>query len=187
IGYRPIGYEPKLVEYALYEKARKDLLTPQRAQAALKQGGLIWRLAREVYPDLEVAVDVVLNTPIPHINTDLKFSREVNRQNINWFDSGLTEEEENLICGVYKVYADETNKVIADVSWWPKPSAWITSGLNVGYWSPDAEEWFRKRLECIQRGEAKLYNAGAWKKAIKFRKTALDFSKQHEALNTAFL
>ncbi|TFK60301.1 hypothetical protein BDN72DRAFT_741368, partial [Pluteus cervinus] len=185
LGYRPMDYEPKVVEYALYEKARKDFLTPQRAQAALKRGGLIWRLAREVYPDLDVAVDVVLNPPIPHINSNLKFSREVNKQNIYWFDSGLTEEEENLICGVYKVYAGV--QVLADVSWWPKPSAWVTSGLNVGYWSPDAEEWFRKRLASIQQGQAKLYNAGAWKKAIKFRKTALDFSKRHEALNSVFL
>jgi hypothetical protein len=34
-------------------------------------------------------------------------------------------------------------------SLWPKPSAWSRSGKNVGYWSPDAEEWFQCRVAYL--------------------------------------
>ena len=60
-------------------------------------------------------------------------------------------------------------------AWWPKPNAMEFGGLNVGYWSPNAENWFIHRVEKIRRGEkvTGLQTQTNWKRSIKFytRKT----------------
>jgi hypothetical protein len=43
----------------------------------------------------------------------------------------------------------------SDVSWWPKPETWENSPLNVGYWSPNCEEWFCERLDHIRTGSSR--------------------------------
>ncbi|HEV7738261.1 MAG TPA: hypothetical protein VGO47_12930 [Chlamydiales bacterium] len=58
-----------------------------------------------------------------------------------------------------------------NLSWWPKQGAWASSGLNVGYWSADCEEWFRNRLASIKDGTAQLRSATEWKKGLRFRGT----------------
>jgi hypothetical protein len=52
------------------------------------------------------------------------------------------------------------------LSWWPKHSAWIKSGLDVGYWSESCERWFQIRLENIRSGDAKLRSGQEWTQAI---------------------
>ena len=51
------------------------------------------------------------------------------------------------------------------ISWWPQDSAWNKSGINLGYWSPDAENWFRKRLDEIHSDNAavRLRTQTHWK------------------------
>jgi len=46
-----------------------------------------------------------------------------------------------------------------------------SSGLNVGYWSPDCERWFQERLSDIRAGKAKLRTAQDWRTSIKNRAT----------------
>jgi len=59
---------------------------------------------------------------------------------------------------------------VSELSWWPKPSAWQLSGLNVGYWSPACEDWFQCHLKEIHSGAAELRNATQWKRAILLNK-----------------
>lgn len=61
----------------------------------------------------------------------------------------------------------------ADMSWWPQQSAWEISGLNVGHWTPDCEDWFRNRLQSIHQGTATLRSASDWKKAMKLQRKAV--------------
>ena len=56
-----------------------------------------------------------------------------------------------------------------DLSWWPKHETWEKSPLNVGYWSPNCEEWFSERLAAIRSGSdrGQPMNASAWGRALK--------------------
>lgn len=61
----------------------------------------------------------------------------------------------------------------ADVSWWPKQSAWQGAGLDVGYWSVDDEAWYQKRLELIRmctNGRSVCMTATEWRNALRFHK-----------------
>ncbi|PBK83599.1 hypothetical protein ARMGADRAFT_886948, partial [Armillaria gallica] len=53
------------------------------------------------------------------------------------------------------------------ISWWPKPSTWEASGLNLGHWSPDCEAWFQRRLGDIKSGTADLRSTMQWKRSLK--------------------
>jgi hypothetical protein len=59
-----------------------------------------------------------------------------------------------------------------DISWWPKPSIWESSGLNVGFWSSDCETWVLGRLKEIREGTAQLKSPSQWKSLLKFRKSS---------------
>ncbi|KAH7871651.1 uncharacterized protein C8R40DRAFT_1023807, partial [Lentinula edodes] len=70
-----------------------------------------------------------------------------------FWDDQLTGEEMDLICGSYEVatgfVSKEGKQQMAIKSWWPRSGSWRSCGLNCGYWSRDAEDWFRNRLDQI--------------------------------------
>ena len=74
----------------------------------------------------------------------------------------------------------------SDVSWWPKPAAFVLSGLSVGYWSEDCERWFQKRLDQCKSGTAVLYNPGSWKHNIRFSKPVKDIAQKNDQLAASF-
>ncbi|KAJ7689236.1 hypothetical protein B0H14DRAFT_2249385, partial [Mycena olivaceomarginata] len=80
-----------------------------------------------------------------------------------YWDDALTQEEMNLICGVYSVETENDGLQKKEVSWWPKPAAFFHSGLNIGWWSPDCERWFQKRRLEIENDRAELYTQNEWK------------------------
>jgi hypothetical protein len=63
----------------------------------------------------------------------------------------------------------EHSKQTSESSWWPKHSAWIKSGLYVGYWTPQCEAWFQERLQMIreQHPDGRPLRATAWNKKIR--------------------
>ncbi|KAJ3803677.1 hypothetical protein F5876DRAFT_17184, partial [Lentinula aff. lateritia] len=65
-----------------------------------------------------------------------------------FWDDQLTLEEMDLICGSYEVATDGIQQT-AIRSWWPRSGAWKSCGLNCGFWSEDAEDWFLTRLHKI--------------------------------------
>ncbi|KAF9455238.1 hypothetical protein BDZ94DRAFT_1139040, partial [Collybia nuda] len=83
-----------------------------------------------------------------------------------YWDDRLTEDEADKICGVYKVATGQYERGIpqtTDLSWWPKPSIWSGSGLNVGYWSEDCEKWYQNHLQKCISGTAELRDPGHWR------------------------
>ncbi|RDX40117.1 hypothetical protein OH76DRAFT_1305915, partial [Lentinus brumalis] len=50
-----------------------------------------------------------------------------------------------------------------DLSWWPKPTTWASSGMYTGIWNPWNEDWFQKRLSGIRNGTAQPMNASSWR------------------------
>src|ERR1700722_1053446 len=203
LGYRPQGYKPDPVDYAAYESLRDQFLSSPRGRAAMLMGGIIARLARGVVP-----YGRVYDGPSDDVFEEGLCLRN-GMQVLAYWDDQLTEDEINLICGVYKV---DTGKIISvmcvkssnlqftgqrdgarggqqttDVSWWPKPSAWLVSALNVGYWSKDCESWFLKRLVAIKNGEADLKSPSQWKHSIKFTKTSLLAAQANDRLASSAL
>jgi hypothetical protein len=95
LGYRPQNYKPDLVDYAAYETARLAFCKSERhARAALPKGGIVWRLVQEcLHPG-----DVLTG---PTANFDHGHSITSNGQTL--WDDDLSEDELDLICGVYLV------------------------------------------------------------------------------------
>ncbi|TDL15454.1 hypothetical protein BD410DRAFT_699480, partial [Rickenella mellea] len=87
-------------------------------------------------------------------------------------------DELDLISGVYRVFTGNGLQTSAS-SWWPRHSAWQKGALNVGYWSPDCERWFQKRLEMIRDGKADLRSANEWKSALVKNKRTPRFVKAY--------
>ncbi|KAK0496917.1 hypothetical protein EDD18DRAFT_1058245, partial [Armillaria luteobubalina] len=53
------------------------------------------------------------------------------------------------------------------ISWWPKPSAWETSSLYIGFWSSDCEAWFQWQVGDIHSGKAYLWTLTQWNHSLK--------------------
>ncbi|CAK5284660.1 unnamed protein product [Mycena citricolor] len=73
------------------------------------------------------------------------------------------------------------------VSWWPQPGTFFTSGLNVGWWTPDCEQWFQSVLKQMRENKAVVLNNGDWKARIRGYSAAGRMAKNLEAVHKEFL
>lgn len=90
------GFSPK--DYRLYERTRDALLAGPQGRAALLAGGLTWRLAIDA-----LGLEYALQGP-----SHTKMSQVVATVNgIEYVDDVLTQEELDIIAGVYFVYSRE--------------------------------------------------------------------------------
>lgn len=97
LGWRSQAYKPDLVDYASYTSARNALLRLPHARAALLKGGILWRLAMEA-----LEANDALQGP-----SDIVYSHGcsiTSSTGTRLWDDDLTQDESELICGVYKVY-----------------------------------------------------------------------------------
>lgn len=61
------------------------------------------------------------------------------------------------------------------------------SGLNVGWWSPDCEHWFRQRLAVIRSGKAELHKQADWKRFLKYYKKTREVAEANEKIAAEYL
>ncbi|KAJ6580103.1 hypothetical protein DFH09DRAFT_1444522 [Mycena vulgaris] len=96
-----------------------------------------------------------------------------------YWDDCLTEQEIDLICGIYHVSTGQggDSTQVAKVSWWPKPLAFDASGINVGWWTPQWEKWYQTRLQQLESGRGTLANHEKWKHNIKFERLGPPYTK----------
>ncbi|KAJ7658857.1 hypothetical protein DFH06DRAFT_990215 [Mycena polygramma] len=186
LGYRRVDYKPTVADYEIYVVLRDRFLTSPRGRAALFAGGIVGRLAREVVDEelasLGPSSDVFL--------TGLRLWDGVSKG--AYWDDVLTEQEIDFICGVYEVATGRINRKsddiqTAQISWWPKPNSFTTSGLNTGWWSPDCDHWFEQRLANIKSGNARLYTQTEWKRYLKYYKKSRDIAVANERIAIEFL
>ncbi|KAG2114049.1 hypothetical protein BD769DRAFT_1391601 [Suillus cothurnatus] len=81
----------------------------------------------------------------------------------------LTQEETETLCGLYYVGTGRGDQTTT-LSWWPTPTLWSASGLDVGYWTHSAEKMFQSRFTAIREGRAKLLTTRKWKGELNFYK-----------------
>jgi hypothetical protein len=144
------------------------------------KGGIVWRLAMQsLHQD-----DVIAGPSESVYQSGICFVEEGSGK--HWWDDDLTEDEMNLICGVYKVFTGKGLQ-ISDMSWWPKHSAWERSGADFGYWSAKCEEWFQTRLTEIRDGKKALRAAGTWSNALSFQRKTRRFINANEELAAKYL
>jgi hypothetical protein len=97
LGWRAQNYRPDAADYAAYEMARNAFLRFSHARAALLRGGILWRLAMEALEPNDA-----VQGPSDHI---IDHGLVILSSNgVQYWDDNLSEDECDLICGVYKVY-----------------------------------------------------------------------------------
>jgi hypothetical protein len=96
LGFRPAGYAFDTHDYRVYEDRREQFFKLPHSRAALLAGGIVWRLALET-----ICPGIALTGPSENI---AHFGDIVETPDGPIVDDSLTEEELNLICGVYDVY-----------------------------------------------------------------------------------
>ena len=89
-----VGYRPSLQDYLSYEKRRDDFLRDVRGPLALRAGGIVWRLAIEALGVEDVLLDVM---EVSGARLDIACGDR------HLVSDTLTEQELDLICGVYKI------------------------------------------------------------------------------------
>ena len=97
LSWHPQDYQPNAVDYESYEAARDSFLSQLHARAVVMQGGILWHLVFESIDNNAVLIGL----------TDEAFIRGdvvCFDTNLECWDDKLTDEDINLICGVYKVY-----------------------------------------------------------------------------------
>jgi hypothetical protein len=101
LGYRLSGYVPLKRDYSTYESIRNNFLTTPRARVALLKGGIIWRLAKESVSEVRV-----MSGPSSEV---YRTGRRIETSAGAVWDDDLSEDELNLISGVYKVFTGNFN------------------------------------------------------------------------------
>jgi hypothetical protein len=182
-------------DYRRYLAERDQAIRSYDGRAAFLSGGIVWRLAIDAMDERDRVVDG------PGIYPTMKNC--VLFDKLTYVDDVLTEHQEAVICGIYRLLASKyylgyiffftiLNMNIADIanpdaqvsflSWWPSASTWRDSGMNVGYWTSSNEKWFRDRRDKILRGEEQPKTASQWRSAIRHHKadTSRILSSAHE-------
>ncbi|KAG1739540.1 hypothetical protein EDB19DRAFT_1851854 [Suillus lakei] len=167
---RPSSFQPNEYAYKHYELQREDFLKHSHARAALLRGGILWRLCKASF---EGRLGLV-NGPSSDVRVfgeAKRFSSPTGDEGATWagWDDTLTDDEVDLICGVYYVAVEVgAQQQWTTLSWWPRPNIFDKCGLWTGYWNTSREFWFRRRLDLIRCGKAKPYRATQWKGALKY-------------------
>ncbi|KAJ6524934.1 hypothetical protein B0H19DRAFT_931432 [Mycena capillaripes] len=172
LGYRPPHYKPDMRDYNAYVSIRSSFFRSRRGRAALLYGGIIGRLARS-----EVSNEEVLRGP-----SDDALLEGIclwdGKSPFAYWDDYLTEEEIDLICGVYHVSTGDEQ--VSMVSWWPKPAAFSASGLNIGWWTTMWEIWYQRRLQILETNSGGLFTHTQWKHNLKLERLAPPYTTRLE-------
>lgn len=63
------------------------------------------------------------------------------------------------------------------MSWWPKQSTFVRSGIWPGFWSRGCEEWFQDRHSRLMAGTADLQSADNWSKQLRVASKLIKLTK----------
>ncbi|KAJ7097627.1 hypothetical protein C8R44DRAFT_989000 [Mycena epipterygia] len=181
LGLRPKTFQAKDADYTGYEAIRNRIFCSGRGRAALMMGGIIARLARDV-----VSPQSVCRGPTKDVYVDGRCIWDGHASSPAYWDDALTDEELEIICGLYEVSTGNGEQT-KYVSWWPPHTAWHFSGINIGYWTPACEDWFQRRLAQIHAGEAQLQTRTQWRHNMTYEVKCSPLSFTNDRLAAEFL
>ena len=168
-------------DHSAYVERRAHILSSPRGQAALLVGGLVWRLALE-HLGMESVSFGPSSAVVQH---GLGYLFKVPDGQI-YIDDGLTQNELEVICGLYRCYTGMIvlfsfilshlmknlgqGKQEALLSWWPLPNKWfnhVSNGFYWGHWTELDEEWFQIRSSKISQGREQPKRPNKWRNVLK--------------------
>ena len=169
---------------------RDNLFLGRVGGLALKEGGVVARIARGVLCDINPA----LTTPS---NTADRNGRALgkNRQGMLAISDTLHPADLDAILGRYLNFKGTGPGDQESATLWPSASAWDASFLNTGAWNEEAEAWFLKQLQrwrtpILQRQEGwnlKLKTNHEWRHSMKGKKTIRETWKRYSKLATDYV
>lgn len=163
LGIRLKGYTPTREDYDEYVRRRDYLLRGPKGRAALMQGGIIARIARDV-----TEPGSVLDGPLFGDSLICKHN------GLYFVDDQLTESDKHIICGVYFTQTKQSPEgerlvdgAIQQLSWWPQDSLWNTMGCFLrAEWTDMAEAYFEKRYNILQT-TLTIFGATQWRQTLR--------------------
>ncbi|KAF8961285.1 hypothetical protein BDZ97DRAFT_1664433 [Flammula alnicola] len=165
LGRRPRGYNFDTADFAKYQTMRDSYLEScDSARRALSVGGVIARLAREVLP-----VSAILAGPSQDA---LKGNQDVLICDGEVFvDDGLSTATKKMLCGTY----EEDNGTAGEkgmYAWFPLENSWNSSGLQVGHWTNECEDWYKEHFQKILDGKFSPLPSSKWRTAMRLTQLA---------------
>ncbi|KDR66683.1 hypothetical protein GALMADRAFT_147735 [Galerina marginata CBS 339.88] len=167
IPRRLANYKFLPADYHAYvaQRARFFSSSP-RTRAALLEGGMTGRLAREHLGIEDAALGPSTAVTIHRLGYSIDCS-----SGATYWDDKLTPEEIAVICGLHHCYTGNGNQ-IGLFSWWPLPSCWdhASNGRNWCRWTEWDEVWYQTRLSAILQGDKKSgvpLSQSDWRQSLK--------------------
>jgi len=188
--FRPPAWQASFLNYVSYTDEREKFMVSPHARAALLSSGILWCLCID-----SLGIDTALNGPSSEAFSLGRYFKDSNGKEV--WDDYLSEDEEVLLIGMYGkatgvfyfdfflslgcdmyLYITGLCLQVAQISWWPKPEAFLKGSLYTGYWGPQAESWFQKQKQDILKGVVRPLSAREWKDNMHF-----SASKTHHLFN----
>ncbi len=146
-----------MIDYRMYLHRRAAMFaSPHIRRAALKYGGIIWRLAVEDSGmDLQEMLHDSIAGPSPQALRTQRHTHIVINSNEEFKDDGLNEFELNDIVGCLLQQAAHGVERCTIVSWWPRSTLWDNADVNCGFWTVENERWYQKYKSYLEHGSAK--------------------------------
>ncbi|KAF8811665.1 hypothetical protein BYT27DRAFT_7276416 [Phlegmacium glaucopus] len=160
------------------------VLSLPQGRAALLQGGIVGRIAKEY-----LSVDGVLAGPSLEVTAHrVGYLGSSGTTGILYCDDELTENEIAAICGTYTLY---TGYGVQEAvwSWFPLPASWnaARSGLRSIDWMERCETWFVKLLANICGGKIKPKSHVEWVSSLRGQKLSRALIDNSKSLAETFV
>lgn len=112
LGVREQGYKPDIRDYKAYINAKRHLLlSPRVRSAALRKGGILWRLALDAFDEAE-ARRLAATLSYEADDKPLEQCRLLRIGGDEFlYDDELTDEEHDVLIGLYKVKSGKTETI----------------------------------------------------------------------------
>lgn len=176
LGCRPENFCPSAADYAAYQTFCISFLAHHPyARVARMAGGIIGRIAKQV-----IYTEDILAGPS---QSALRGERGVFISNGDCYvDDELSIEEKELICGTYQ----KGDNLSSRYSWYPRDRVWEASGLNVGHWNQECEDFFQNRSRNIFEG-GNILSGEEWRNRLRLTKAAGSVRRKLDLATLAYL
>ncbi|KAF8065970.1 hypothetical protein FPV67DRAFT_1670546 [Lyophyllum atratum] len=184
----PSDYKFTMYDWREYLDRRRRFITSERGRGAILKGGIVARIAQDVleYQDrLNLALDGPSVEVLGYRRNCLTVLKSQRRDRY-LYDDVLSDDECNLICGVYYL-RDGPSGNRTMYSWWPPVRATNSrkSAAYVHFWTEKNERWYTDRLQQINKGQAAPMRYGEWTQKMnghKYTRAMLELCEERAKL-----
>jgi hypothetical protein len=169
IHCNPNSYIFAAHEYEEYLSTRQDALKGVGLAHALMQGGFMWRLAFEAYRDGHPSNSFERTTTMPFASQRYWCYHGTDAFTYDVPSAAL----EDTICGTYVLISSIKGVQSQVVSWYPHLDTYIDMCIDLGRWTPLAEEVFQTIHSGQSKPGAQPRSQGWWRHYFKrYHRTA---------------